>query len=252
MQEAERVRSINTTKKEEFFNYCYGCSHQDLPDKVILTPFLPLKKFGESCDIVQTFKGKLYSGIVALKNNVKFAVIRCGMGSQIAGDAVLLLGSAPVEEVLFVGACGGLGSSKIGDLIICEKAFDGGSFSRSCDDTSSFIDIISRGELISADTDYTRDLEEYSHLRKGNIFTIASLCSELSSDIKKIEDESFFGIDMELASIYAASKKMNIRSTALLVVSDLPLTKPLWEVDDSNKEEMVGKLTKTALGFIAS
>ena len=251
MQEAEVVRSINTTQKEELFKYCYGCTSQYLPNKAILTPFLSLKKFAESCDIVQTFKGRLYSGIIASKNNINFAVIRCGMGAQIAGDAAALLGNTPVEDLLFVGSCGGLGSSKIGDLLICEKAFDGGSFSSSFNNNSSFADIISSGELIPADPNYTKDLEEYSSLRKGNIFTVASLYSELSDDIQKIEDEGFCGVDMELASIYSAARKMNIRPAALLFVSDLPLTKPLWEVD-SSKEEITVKLTETALGFIAS
>lgn len=245
------MKVTNTRGKEELFKYCFGLESGKIPEKVVLSPFLKVRALGESCDVKCTFKGRLYSGIIASKNNINFAAVRSGMGGQIAGDAAALLGAAGARDIVFAGSCGGLGESKIGGLIACEKAFDGGSFSSAFRKGESISDIISKDQFIDSDLRVTEDLKNFSGAEKGNIFTVASLFSELESDIEEIEAAGFAGVDMELASVYSAAKKMETRASALLFVSDLPRTNPLWEVD-TDEESLMEKIVDITLGFITS
>ena len=87
---------------EKFFKFFFGCSPSDFSQTVIITPFIPLKRFKEYGNATEDFKGKLYSSVTISGNKKKVTVLCCGMGSQFTGDAILLLGQTPVERIVFI------------------------------------------------------------------------------------------------------------------------------------------------------
>jgi AMP nucleosidase len=204
---------------------------------VILTPFLPLKHFEKYGDIVSDFNGKLYSGAIIAKGAKKVTIVRCGMGSQFMGDAVLLLKETPVKEIIFLGSCGGLKDCRIGDLIVCESAFNGEGFSRYHVKDFIMKEVFEEGMLIPADSGYTEKLREFvagrledkGFLKVGDIFTIGSIMAETQENLLNIEKKGFRGIDIELSAVYRAAQTIDLRSAGLLFVSDLPLERPLGE-----------------------
>jgi purine-nucleoside phosphorylase len=221
----------------KFFEFCYGCSPSSFSESVIVTPFLPLKHFEKCGDVVSQFAGKLYSGATISKNAKKVTVVRCGMGSQFMGDAVLLLKGTPVKEVIFTGSCGGLKDCRIGDLIICESAFNGEGFSGYYAKDFTIKEVFDSGTLIPADSVYTEGLREFvasrlkdkGFLKVGDIFTIGSIMAETRENLLSIEEKGFRGIDIELSAVYQAAQAAGLKAAGLLFVSDLPLKKPLGE-----------------------
>ncbi|MGB2651388.1 MAG: hypothetical protein WBD00_04200 [Candidatus Omnitrophota bacterium] len=229
--------------KEKFFEFAFGCSSETLSCRTIITPVIPPDKFTEGSEVKSTFRGRLYSGLKAVKEGAEFTVIRSGIGDRLLGDAVLLLSIAPVKEIVFAGTCGGFGGTKVGDILLCENAFDGEGFSRyhrEGFDVSAFFD---SGEMISADTEYTAQLKDFVSgkatklCRSGNIFTIGSFMAEESEFVKNIEDRGFAGVEMELSAVYSAARSTGLKATALTVVSDLPLERPLWDLTKEEKSE---------------
>jgi purine-nucleoside phosphorylase len=232
---------------KEFFKYCFGCSPESLPKTVIITPFIPVAKFLEYCKAKESFKGRLYSGAIASKGGMEFAVINCGMGDRFMGDAVLLMKDSPVQRIIFAGACGGLADADMGDLIICEKAFNGEGFTRYHMPDFNINEIFNSGELIPADPEYVRGLKDFAHkrigekieLKTGNVFTIGSFLAEKKETLLNIEKQAFKGIDMELSAVYHAARVIYRKAAGVVFVSDLPLKKPIWERFTAEEKEHI-------------
>jgi purine-nucleoside phosphorylase len=228
--------------KKRFFEFAFGCSCDTLYDRAIITPVLSVDKFTEGAEAKSVFRGRLYSGVNAVKNGVGFTVIKSGIGDRLLGDAVLLLAVSPVKELVFAGSCGGFNDVKVGDILICENAFDGEGFSKYFDEGFNMSELFSSGKAISADTGYASRLKEFIAVNSsksyasGNIFTIGSFMAEESDFVKNIEEKGFSGIELELSAVYSAARAAGLKAAALTVVSDLPLVRPLW---DLTKEERV-------------
>ena len=163
-------------------------------------------------------------------------MIKCGVGSLPAGDATLLLDVTPAEKIIFLGTCGGFGGCKIGDLIVCESVFNGEGFSRYYKHGFKIDDIFKTEDFVSADPDHTESYRDFmlgkikdsSVLKVGDIFTVGSLMAEKPEALKNITVKGFKGIDMELSAVYRAAEELDIKATGMLIVSDLPLDKPVW------------------------
>ncbi|MFH1305214.1 MAG: hypothetical protein ABIH74_02285, partial [Candidatus Omnitrophota bacterium] len=192
--------------------------------------------------------GKLYSGAVIETKGAKFAVVRCGIGPGLTGDAVLLMGATPVRRVIFVGACGGFGASRVGDIIVCEGAFDGEGFSRYHGHDFCIEKILGNGGIIPADKGYTERLKKFisgripgrDKIRSGNIFTTGSLLAEEARNMRAVEEKGFIGVDMELSAVYQAARTTRLAAAGLVFVSDLPLSRPLWETPADLEKEYSG------------
>jgi len=223
--------------KEKFFEFCFNLKPNLLPETIIVTPFIPLKAFAEHCTVTKSFKGRLYSGIIAKNKSREFAVVFSGMGDRLAGDGILLMEESPARQIIFAGACGGLGETKIGDLILCETAFNGEGFSMYHGDSFSMEKIFNAGKSTRANNEYTKSLEKFlfdklkdrSILKKGDIFTIGSFLAETPKNLLKIEQKNFIAIELELSAVYHAANLIGRKMTGLTIVSDLPKNKPLWE-----------------------
>ncbi len=234
--------------KEKMFKYCFGTKAAEFPETVILTPFMRGERFVIAGAKPVSFKGKLYSGAIIEAKPAKFAVVRCGIGPGLAGDAVLLMGATPARRVIFAGACGGFGASRVGDVVVCEGAFDGEGFSRYHGHDFHIAKIIDNGGIISADKGYTEKLKKFisgkisgrDKIRSGNIFTTGSLLAEEAQNMRAVEDKGFLGVDMELSAVYQAARAARLTATGIVFVSDLPLSRPLWETPADLEKEYSG------------
>jgi len=247
--------------KEKFFNFCYNASPKDLPETVIITPFIPLKTFSDKSCVTKTFKGSLFSGIITKVKSRPFAVIFTGMGDRLAADGIMLMEKTPVEKIIFVGACGGLGKAEIGDLIIPETAFNGEGFSKYHEESFSMKKVLTFGKFAPANKKYTNSLEQFASrklktpgiLKKGAVFTIGSFLAETQENLSRIEQKNFIGIDLELSAVYRAANVIKRKAAALTVVSDLPKKKPLWEkpnaIDKKKYTKNRNKLITLAIEF---
>ena len=250
--------------KEAMFGYFFGCEAGDFPGKVILTPFLPERIFTARCRRARAFKGRLYSGTFAEKNGEKFAVIRCGMGDRLMGDAVILLEGTPVRDILFAGACGGLKDCRIGDLVVCENAFNGEGFTRYHTPSFSITRVLETGDMVPSDPGMSGELKSFlgsethagAPYRSGDIFTIGSLMAEKDEDLAALEERGFTGIDLELSAVYQAARAIGRRASGLVFVSDLPLKLPLWDgnwpAERPGLNKSAAQLARACMEFITN
>ena len=222
--------------KEKFFKFCFGCDPSVFTESVIVTPIFPLAYFKKYGEVLKEFKGRIYSGVVLAREGKNITVIYCGVGDRLMGDAVLLLGETPAQKIIFTGSCGGLKNCSIGDIILCENAFNGEGFSRYWSENFEINKMLNSDELIPANHEFTKDAKDF-YSRAGDIFTIGSLAAEESENITRIEEKGFIGIDLELSAVYSAARKIGRKVTGLLIVSDLPFKKPLGEELTAGEKE---------------
>jgi len=240
--------------KEKFFNFCFGCSHKDITENVIITPFVSLENFSSICKIEKSFKGMLYSGKILSKNNKKLTVIKCGIGPGLMGDAVLLLGISYVKNIIFFGSCGGLKDCELSDIILGEKAFNGEGFGLYYKQDFNIKDVFLDNNYEKATCCYTEQLKKHvskeSKVKVGNIFTIGSLIAETKENLIYIENKGFLAIDMELSAVYKATEIISRNITSIMFVSDLPLKNPIWQQDLSKYNIIIKKISHILVDFI--
>ncbi len=244
-------------KNRKLFKYSFGCPPETLQKTAIITPVFSAKKFAEYCKTLTSFRGRLCSGMTASKNERKFSIICCNMGAHFAGDAVLLFKETQVKQIIFAGSCGGLAGCNIGDLLVGENAFNGEGFTRYHMQSSDIKEIFNKGELIPADSDYTKSLQTFledhiknkKSLKSGNIFTIGSILAEDRENLHLIEKKRFKAVDMELSAVYHAAGVIGRKITALMFVSDLPLEKPLWQKMSSQEKNNYNKTIEEVVRF---
>lgn len=246
---------------KNFFKYCFGYDPDTLPGSVIITPFIKLELFKEYCNVIDSFRGKIYSGIKAAKNGKEFCVIKCGIGGSMSGDAAILLAQSKASNMVFLGACGGFGDCEIGDIVIGERAFNGEGFSRYYNGTYDHKDIQDPKNMTDCSNGYTGTLEDLLYkknisFKKGDIYTIGSMVAEDKDLLMKIEGGGFKAVEMELSAVYNGGKKSGIKVASLLFVSDLPLKKPIWEVSSSEHQkrkcfETLKKIIEISVEFMA-
>jgi len=246
--------------KKEFFKFCFGENPETFPAKAVISPFIPETIIDGKYEVIKKFRGKLFSGVIFKHGNKEVVYIKTGIGSSLSGDCVLLLGETPVEEIVFVGTIGGLNGSNIGNLVLCEKAFDGEGFSRYL--THSVKEMLEKNKFVSSDSlfldtfeSYIMNIGKFNKIVRGNIYTIGSLVAETIENLLCIENNDFKGIDMEVSGVYNAASKINKKILAALIVSDLPLEKNVYKIENSKeKKEIIKKINEvlfSAIDFIA-
>jgi AMP nucleosidase len=227
--------------RKKLFHFAFGCAPLSFPGKVLITPVFPLKYFKQYYPEERSFKGRLYSGYFSGKGAEEIAVVHSGIGDRLLGDGVLLLAETRVKELLFLGTCGGLKDTKIGDIIVAESAFDGEGFSRYYREGFSALKLMdSPGGLEKSDRGsvarvYDALSKRTGRVRTGPVFTIGSLLAESPGNLAEIAGKGYCGIEMELSAVYRASEVAGIKSAGILAVSDLPKTKGLEEGQNADE-----------------
>lgn len=195
-----------------------GIPLEDFGQYILLTNFRNyVDMFAEQFGT--TVKGLDKPMQTATANNI--TIINFGMGSAVAATVMDLLSAIMPKAVLFLGKCGGLKKTKVGDLILPIAAIRGEGTS---DDymppeipalpsfrlQQSVSSVIKKHEL-----DYWT----------GTVYTTNRRVWEHDEEFKEyLRDIRTMGIDMETATIFIVGFANGIPHGALLLVSDNPMT----------------------------
>lgn len=185
---------------------------------ILLTNFHDyVNRFAEKFDVPVQGHGKPMQ--VATAGNI--SIINFGMGSPMAATCMDLLSAVMPKAVLFLGKCGGLKKTKLGDLILPIAAIRGEGTS---DDylpaevpaLPSFRLQRSVSHAIKA-----AELDYYT----GTVYTTNRRVWEHDEEFKQyLRDIRAMAIDMETATIFTVGFANSIAHGALLLVSDNPMT----------------------------
>lgn len=148
-------------------------------------------------------------------------IINFGMGSPMAATVMDLLSAVHPRAVLFLGKCGGLKKTKLGDLILPIAAIRGEGTSN--DYLPAEIPALPSFRLQRAVSEsiVRHDLDYWT----GTIYTTNRRVWEHDNEFKNYLTRSrALGIDMETATIFVVGFVNHIPKGALLLVSDNPMS----------------------------
>ncbi|MCU0428551.1 MAG: AMP nucleosidase [Cytophagaceae bacterium] len=166
-----------------------------------------------------TVKGTDKPMQTATANNI--TIINFGMGSAVAATVMDLLSAINPQAVLFLGKCGGLKKTKVGDLILPIAAIRGEGTSD--DYMPPEIPALPSFRLQQS-VSYVIKKKELDYWT-GTIYTTNRRVWEHDEKFKEyLRDIRTMGIDMETATIFIVGFANGIPHGALLLVSDNPMT----------------------------
>jgi nucleoside phosphorylase len=137
------------------------------------------------------------SGFTGAAGSIELVAAKTGIGTRLAALATeRLLDAAPVDHVMVVGIAGGMGPSKVGDLVFPEVVVDKESGTEYR--PSHLGDVQSSGRLVTHD-DFDMQPAE---------------CAALVAD-------GFIAVDMETAAVAGVCERRGVRWSAVRSISDL-------------------------------
>jgi AMP nucleosidase len=148
-------------------------------------------------------------------------IINFGMGSAMAATVMDLLSAVKPKAALFLGKCGGLKKSKLGDLILPIAAIRGEGTSD--DYLPPEIPALPSFRLQRAVSSMIKKHE--MDYWTGTVYTTNRRVWEHDEDFKDyLLSIRALGVDMETATIFVVGFMNDIPHGALLLVSDNPMT----------------------------
>ncbi len=137
------------------------------------------------------------SGWGARFGSIELVAGKTGIGTRLAAEATeRLLDRGPLDHVMVVGIAGGMGPSKVGDLVFPEVVVDKASGAEYR--PSPLGDVAARGRLVTHD-DFDMQPDE---------------CAALVAD-------GFIAVDMETAAVAGVCERRGVRWSAVRSISDL-------------------------------
>jgi adenosylhomocysteine nucleosidase len=167
---------------------------EDRPQRVGLLAPMP-SEFGplvKACALERT-----ESGWGGTAGSIQLVAGKTGIGTRLAAEATeRLLDSAPIDHVMVVGIAGGMGPSKVGDLIFPEVVVDKDSGA------------------------------EYRPSPLGDVQSHGRLVTHDDFDMKPAECEAlvaagFIAVDMETAAVAGVCERRGVKWSAVRAISDL-------------------------------
>jgi AMP nucleosidase len=205
----------------------------------------PLKSFGEYVlltnftNYVQLFTERFGVPVNGLDKPMQTAtaenitILNFGMGSAMAATAMDLLSAVAPKAVLFLGKCGGLKKTKVGDLILPIAAIRGEGTSN--DYLPPEIPALPSFRLQRAVSSVIKRHE--MDYWTGTVYTSNRRVWEHDEKFKQyLRDIRTMGIDMETATIFTVGFINSIPHGALLLVSDNPMEPEGVKTADSDKK----------------
>ncbi|MDO8367004.1 MAG: AMP nucleosidase [Saprospiraceae bacterium] len=174
-------------------------------------------------------------------------IINFGIGSPNAGLVIDLLEAIKPKAVLFLGKCGGLktGKNHNGDLILPIAAIRGEGTSN--DYLPPEVPALPAFALQKAVSTTIREHER--DYWTGVVYTTNKRVWEHREDFKaKLRDLRCIAIDMETATLFVAAFKNQMPAGALLLVSDMPMTREGIKTEASDRM-VTTQFTKTHLAI---
>ncbi|MFN3382860.1 MAG: AMP nucleosidase [Runella zeae] len=205
----------------------------------------PLETFGEYIlltnfiNYVQMFADKYQVEILgqgramqtATANNI--TIINFGMGSAMAATVMDLLSAVAPKAVLFLGKCGGLKKTQIGDLVLPIAAIRGEGTSN--DYMRPEIPALPSFRLQRAVSSMIK--QHQLDYWTGTVYTTNRRIWEHDETFKAyLQEIRTMAIDMETATIFTVGFVNQIPHGALLLVSDNPLVPEGVKTEESDKK----------------
>jgi AMP nucleosidase len=167
----------------------------------------------------------------ATANNV--TIINFGMGSPMAATVMDLLSAIDPKAVLFLGKCGGLKKTQLGDLILPIAAIRGEGTSN--DYMPAEIPALPsfRLQRVVSSAIKRHELDYWT----GTVYTTNRRIWEHDEKFKDyLRDIRAMAIDMETATIFIVGFANSIPHGALLLVSDNPMVPEGVKTEDSDRK----------------
>ena len=193
----------------------------------------PLDSFGQYvlltnfANYVEMFADRFGAEVIGRDKPIQSAtaenitILNFGMGSAMAATIMDLLAAVAPKAVLFLGKCGGLKKSKVGDFILPIAAIRGEGTSNDylppeIPALPSFrLQKAVSAMIVKAGLDYWT----------GTVYTTNRRVWEHDDKFKDyLREMRILGIDMETATIFIVGFVNHIAKGALLLVSDNPMT----------------------------
>lgn len=204
----------------------------------------PLEGFGEYIlltnfiNYVEMFAAKYDVEIIGKDKPMQTAtangitIINFGMGSAMAATVMDLLSAVAPKAALFLGKCGGLKKTKVGDYILPIAAIRGEGTSD--DYFPPEIPALPSFRLQRA---VSSMIVKYNYdYWTGTVYTTNRRVWEHDEEFKDyLRNIRALGIDMETATVFIVGFKNSIPHGALLLVSDNPMTPEGVKTSQSDK-----------------
>ena len=170
-------------------------------------------------------------------------IMNFGMGSAMAATAMDLLAAVAPQAVLFLGKCGGLKKTKVGDFILPIAAIRGEGTSN--DYLPPEIPALPSFRLQKAVS--AMIVKQGLDYWTGTVYTTNRRVWEHDQKFKEyLTQARVLGIDMETATMFVVGFVNNIPKGALLLVSDNPMAPEGVKTSKSDKA-VTEKFVKTHL-----
>ncbi|MCR6638776.1 MAG: AMP nucleosidase [Sporocytophaga sp.] len=206
-----------------------GTPISEFGEYILLTNFINyVELFAEKFKV--EIQGKNRAMQTATANNI--TIINFGMGSAMAATVMDLLSAIPPKAVLFLGKCGGLKKTKLGDLILPIAAIRGEGTSD--DYAPPEVPALPSFRLQRAVSSMIKkhELDYWT----GTVYTTNRRVWEHDEKFKQyLRDIRTMGIDMETATIFVVGFVNGIPHGALLLVSDNPMDPEGVKTEKSDK-----------------
>ena len=140
-----------------------------------------------------------------------------GLGSPMIATRLEELIQFGVKNFISIGEAGALQkNTKIGDIIICNKAIrdEGVSYHYLKSSKYVFASKILLNKII------TQLKDKKISFDIGPTWTTDAIYRQTESEIKKFQKEKILTIDMEIATLFAVAKYRNVKAGAILTISD--------------------------------
>ena len=185
--------------------------------------YILLTNFGNYCDMfAERFKvevqGRDKPMQVATYQNI--SIVNFGMGAAMAATVMDLLSAVEPEAVLFLGKCGGLKKTKLGDLVLPIAAIRGEGASN--DYMPPEVPALPSFRLQRAVSSTIKRFEQ--DYWTGTVYTTNRRVWEHDEKFKEyLKMLRVMAIDMETATVFVVGFANSIPHGALLLVSDNPM-----------------------------
>ncbi len=207
-----------------------GTAAADFGEYILLTNFINyVDLFAEKFEVEVKGHGRAMQ--TATAHNI--TIINFGMGSPVAATVMDLLSAIHPKAVLFLGKCGGLKKTQIGDLILPIAAIRGEGTSD--DYMPSEIPALPSFRLQRAvsSTIIKHELDYWT----GTCFTTNRRIWEHDEAFKDyLREIRAIAIDMETATIFITGFANSIPHGALLLVSDNPMIPEGVKTEESDQK----------------
>src|SRR3989344_6240055 len=208
-----------------------GCEANQFRSNLILTNFPRYVEYFAETRKIPIFEGSMFKVAHSEKDDV--SILDFKIGSPAAALVVDVCSFLPIRASFFLGMCGGLRRRyQIGDYLVPVASIRGEGTS----DLYCPIEVPALANFLMQRA-VTRVLdEEKSVYHIGITFTTNARFWEFNEEFKhRLKNTKAQGIEMECATLFAASYKRKFTLGALLLVSDLPLAKEGVKTKESSK-----------------